>query len=232
MARITPSEYMGGRDPVLEARVTVPESRSAPWPRGLHASTAIPRDRLVAARSRCVNALEKAPGLARTPPQPPLRSSKPLQWCQEVRTAKRPSVARSAPSASIRRDYHVLGDPGAEHPAEVRAISPVVMPFVLSDSAISPTPVSRHCRFLTICGRRRSPPARSRSRWSWCGCRCGSPAAAAGEVVFSVAEVVIHFLIQRGLQDVLRQAVQQPARADEVDSLSLAWARSSCANSC
>jgi hypothetical protein len=37
--------------------------------------------------------------------------------------------------------------------------------------------------------------------------------------VLFVSEVFIHFRFQRGLQDVLREPVQQPVRADEVDAL-------------
>lgn len=42
---------------------------------------------------------------------------------------------------------------------------------------------------------------------------------ASGHVVLFVAEVFVHFRFQSGLQDVLRQPVQQPVRTDEVDSL-------------
>jgi hypothetical protein len=37
--------------------------------------------------------------------------------------------------------------------------------------------------------------------------------------VFAVAEVLVQLRFQGGLQDVFREPVQQPARADELDSL-------------
>ncbi|MGX1309893.1 hypothetical protein RKD24_006654 [Streptomyces calvus] len=62
--------------------------------------------------------------------------------------------------------------------------SPVVRPFAASEMTVSPTPVRRYCRFLTIFGSfegtvavavpRRSPPVLRRSARSWSVCRCGS----------------------------------------------------------
>lgn len=43
------------------------------------------------------------------------------------------------------------------------AISPVVRPFALSDNTISSTPVSRRCRFFTICGSNVDPVSRGTS---------------------------------------------------------------------
>ena len=51
------------------------------------------------------------------------------------------------------------------------------------------------------------------------GAVAGVPAPAPGHVVLFVSEVFVHFRFQRGLQDVLRQPVQQPVRADELDAL-------------
>ena len=47
--------------------------------------------------------------------------------------------------------------------AKWAAISPVVSPFALSDNTISSTPVSRRCRFFTICGSNVDPVSRGTS---------------------------------------------------------------------
>ena len=47
--------------------------------------------------------------------------------------------------------------------AKCAAISPVVSPFALSDNTISSTPVSRRCRFFTICGSNVAPVSRGTS---------------------------------------------------------------------
>ena len=63
----------------------------------------------------------------------------------------------------------LVGDPGdgllaaptrRRSPRSAREISPVVRPLAYSDRTISSTPVSRRCRFLTICGSK--VPSRSR----------------------------------------------------------------------
>jgi hypothetical protein len=51
------------------------------------------------------------------------------------------------------------------------------------------------------------------------GAVAGVPAPAPGHVVPFVSEVFVHLRFQGGLQDVLRQPVQQPVRADELDAL-------------
>jgi len=46
--------------------------------------------------------------------------------------------------------------------------------------------------------------------------------------VFLIAEVFLHLDLQAGLEDLLGQIAQQPARADEIDPMSvLAWVCSS-----
>jgi hypothetical protein len=47
--------------------------------------------------------------------------------------------------------------------AKWAAISPVVSPFAFSDNTISSTPVSRRCRYFTICGSNVDPVSRGTS---------------------------------------------------------------------
>jgi hypothetical protein len=110
--------------------------------------------------------------------------------------------------------------------AKCAAISPVVR-LALSDNTISSTPVSRRCRFFTICRQNVAPVSRGTSISTgpisvgtvFVRVSLREFPLAPGHVVFAVSEVLVHLRFQGGLQNVFRQPVQQPVQADEIDAL-------------
>lgn len=97
---------------------------------------------------------------------------------------------------------------------------------------ISSIPVRRRCRFLTIYGANEDSVSRGTSISTRPisvsdRLRAGAVAgvAAAGDVVFAVAEVPSHLRFQRGLEDILGKLLQQPIWAHRLDSLLLGLTR-------
>ena len=104
----------------------------------------------------------------------------------------------------------------------------MVNPRADSDNTISSTPVSRRCRFFTICGANEASMSRGTSISTGpisvsTVLRphpvAGVAAVAADRIVLVIAEMLRHLLLQRGLQHPFGQLVQQPVRADQLDAL-------------
>ncbi len=71
----------------------------------------------------------------------------------EYRQCRQPGVDTRMPrKTSVIREMVSLETLTPSTSATWAAISPVVRPFALSDNTVSLTPVSRRCRFFTICG--------------------------------------------------------------------------------
>jgi hypothetical protein len=103
----------------------------------------------------------------------------------------------------------------------------VVKPFALTDKTISSIPVTRRCRFLTICGSNVDSVSRGTSMVTGpisvsTPPGAGIPAVAALGLMLLIPQVLVHLGLERRFEHRRGQLVEQRVRAHQLTASAVA----------